>query len=149
MSIKLDLKFPPPTHPLTHSLTHSLSFSISVPNRAVFGYEGKSNELKVVETGGKGHFKSIVFIFNILFKFSPPPPPPLDGDIDEAAEELSGGQIMYAFIRVTDPNTQLPKYVLINWVRSHLSHVMCLSCDSTDWRRRPHVTERCLFSSCD
>ena len=75
--------------------------------------------------------------------------PPLDGDIDEAAEELSGGQIMYAFIRVIDPNTQLPKYVLINWVRSHLSHVMCLSCDSTDWRRRPHVTERCLLSSCD
>ena len=68
MSIKLDLKLPPPTHSLTHSLTHS--FSISVLDRAVFGYEGKSNELKVVETGGKGHFKSIVFIFNILFKFS-------------------------------------------------------------------------------
>ena len=147
MCIKLNLKLPPPTHPFTHSLTHS----ISVPNRAVFGYEGKSNELKVVETGGKGHFKSIVSfsLCHLNFLCLSPPPPPLDGDIDEAAEELSGGQIMYAFIRVTDPNTQLPKHVLINWVRSHLSHVMCLSCDSTDWRRCPHVTERCLFSSCD
>ena len=96
-------------------------------------------------------------ISKVLFSFSLchlnfprlSPPPPLDGDIDEAAEELSGGQIMYAFIRVIDPNTQLPKYVLVNWVCSHLSHVMCLSCDSTDWRRRPHVTERRLFSSCD
>ena len=102
-----------------------------------------------METGGKGHFKSIVSFSICHLNFLRLSPPPLDGDIDEAAEELSGGQIMYAFIRVTDPNTQLPKYVLINWVRSHLSHVMCLSCDSIDWRRRPHITERCLLSSCD
>ena len=42
--------------------------------------------------------------------------PIIDGDIEEMAEELSGGKVMYAFIKVTDPNTQLPKYVLINWV---------------------------------
>lgn len=32
---------------------------------------------------------------------------------------------MYAFVRVIDPNTQLPKYVLINWVHD----IMWLSCD--------------------
>lgn len=32
------------------------------------------------------------------------------------AEELSGSKVMYAYCRVLDPNTNLPKYVLINWV---------------------------------
>lgn len=40
----------------------------------------------------------------------------VDGDIEEMADELSGGKMMYAFMRVMDPNTQLFKNVLINWV---------------------------------
>lgn len=32
-------------------------------------------------------------------------------------EELNSGKVMYAFCRVQDPNSGLPKYVLINWVR--------------------------------
>ncbi|XP_071793501.1 drebrin-like protein B [Asterias amurensis] len=56
---------------------------------AVFGYEGKSYELKVVETGEDG--------------------------LEEMVEELSGSKIMYAYCRVVDPNTNLPKFVLINW----------------------------------
>ncbi|XP_033125500.1 drebrin-like protein A [Anneissia japonica] len=55
---------------------------------AVFGYEGKTYELKVVETGD---------------------------DLDELADELSGSKIMYAFCSVKDPNTSLQKFVLINW----------------------------------
>ena len=35
-------------------------------------------------------------------------------------DELSGGKIMYAFCRVLDPNTKLPKNVMVNWV--------CASC---------------------
>lgn len=31
-------------------------------------------------------------------------------------EELNSGKVMYAFCRVQDPNSGLPKYVLINWV---------------------------------
>lgn len=31
-------------------------------------------------------------------------------------EELNSGKVMYAFCRVKDPNSGLPKYVLINWV---------------------------------
>jgi len=40
----------------------------------------------------------------------------VDGDIEEMVDELSGGKMMYAFIRVKDPNTQLFKNVLVNWV---------------------------------
>lgn len=58
-------------------------------NWALFGYEGKSHVLKVVETS--------------------------DGDLEDLVEELNGSKVMYAFCRVIDPNTKLPKFVLINW----------------------------------
>ncbi|XP_012255674.1 drebrin-like protein [Athalia rosae] len=56
---------------------------------AVFSYEGQSNDLKVVATG--------------------------DGGLEEMIEELNSGKIMYAFCRVIDKKTSLPKCVLINW----------------------------------
>lgn len=30
-------------------------------------------------------------------------------------DDLNSGKIMYAFLKVDDPKTSLPKYVLINW----------------------------------
>lgn len=39
-----------------------------------------------------------------------------DGGIEELKDEFSSGQIMYAFLKVLDPKTSLPKSVLINWV---------------------------------
>ncbi|XP_039294420.1 drebrin-like protein [Nilaparvata lugens] len=56
---------------------------------ALFGYEGQSNDLKVVSKG--------------------------DGGIDEMKEDLNSGKIMYAFCKVLDPKTSLNKFVLINW----------------------------------
>lgn len=38
-----------------------------------------------------------------------------NGDLDDLNEEFSDGRIQYAFARVKDPNTQLPKFALINW----------------------------------
>uniref|UniRef100_A0A8C9YCY4 Drebrin-like a n=1 Tax=Sander lucioperca TaxID=283035 RepID=A0A8C9YCY4_SANLU len=38
-----------------------------------------------------------------------------DGGLEEMVEELNSGKVMYAFCRVQDPNSGLPKYVLINW----------------------------------
>jgi hypothetical protein len=38
------------------------------------------------------------------------------GGIEEMIEDLNSGQIMYAFCKVMDPTTSLPKCVLINWV---------------------------------
>lgn len=42
---------------------------------------------------------------------------PSGGGLEEMVEELNSGKVMYAFCRVQDPNSGLPKYVLINWVR--------------------------------
>ncbi|KAJ2720817.1 actin binding protein [Coemansia sp. Benny D115] len=38
-----------------------------------------------------------------------------NGPLDELSEEFSDGQVQFAFVRVQDPNTQLPKFVLISW----------------------------------
>ena len=46
----------------------------------------------------------------------------VDGGLEEMVEELSSGKVMYAFCRVQDPNSGLPKYVLINWVRHTHTH---------------------------
>ncbi|XP_057177941.1 drebrin-like a isoform X1 [Triplophysa rosa] len=58
-------------------------------NWVLFTYEGNSNDIRVA---GKG-----------------------DGGIEEMAEELNSGKIMYGFCRVTDPSSGVPKFVLINW----------------------------------
>lgn len=57
--------------------------------RALFGYEGQTNDLKLVSKG--------------------------PGGIEEMIEDLNSGKIMYAFVKVNDPKTSLPKCVLINW----------------------------------
>uniref|UniRef100_A0A8C5MQB0 Drebrin like n=1 Tax=Leptobrachium leishanense TaxID=445787 RepID=A0A8C5MQB0_9ANUR len=56
---------------------------------ALFTYEGNSNDIRMAGSG--------------------------DGGLEELVEELSSGKVMYAFCRVKDPNSGLPKYVLINW----------------------------------
>ncbi|XP_058492385.1 drebrin-like b isoform X4 [Solea solea] len=61
----------------------------SSTNWALFTYEGNSNDIRLAETG--------------------------DGGLEELVEELNSGKVMYAFCRVEDPNSGLPKYVLINW----------------------------------
>lgn len=50
----------------------------------------------------------------------------IDGGLEEMVEELNSGKVMYAFCRVKDPNSGLPKYVLINWVsRKRLFPLEC------------------------
>lgn len=61
----------------------------SSTNWALFGYEGQTNNLKVVSSGSEG--------------------------ISEMVEDLNSGKIMYAFLKVNDPKTSLHKLVLINW----------------------------------
>jgi len=58
-------------------------------NWALFGYEGQSNVLKLVSTGEDG--------------------------LDELVEDFNPSKIQYAFLKVEDPKTSLPKFVLINW----------------------------------
>ena len=61
----------------------------SPTNWALFGYEGKSFDLKLVSKGEDG--------------------------VDELKEDLNSSKIMYAFLRVEDPKTSLPKYVFLHW----------------------------------
>ncbi|KAF9224114.1 actin depolymerizing protein [Gyrodon lividus] len=56
---------------------------------AVFTYDKGSNDLKVQSTG--------------------------NGGLEELEEEFSDGRIQYAFARVIDANSKLPKFVQINW----------------------------------
>lgn len=54
-----------------------------------------------------------------------------EGGLEELVEELNSGKVMYAFCRVKDPNSGLPKFVLINWVCEFSSfdaigEVLCL-----------------------
>lgn len=58
-------------------------------NWAVFGYEGQTNDLKVVGTGS--------------------------GGLEEMIDRLNSSHIMYAFCKVIDTKTSLPKCLLINW----------------------------------
>lgn len=53
----------------------------------------------------------------ICLSLAPSPfSPGADGGLEEMVEELNSGKVMYAFCRVKDPNSGLPKYVLVNWV---------------------------------
>ncbi|RWS26007.1 drebrin-like protein B [Leptotrombidium deliense] len=58
-------------------------------NWALFTYEKQSSDLCLLSTGDNG--------------------------LEELMDELNVAYIMYAFCRVIDPKTELPKYVLINW----------------------------------
>ncbi|KAI0241307.1 actin binding protein, partial [Massospora cicadina] len=78
-------------------------------NWILLGYTKGSNELKV---DGKG-----------------------DGGLEELSEEFMDDKVQFALARVTDPNSQLPKFVFISWcgegapvqrkglLPSHLGHV--------------------------
>ncbi|KAK3861266.1 hypothetical protein Pcinc_032737 [Petrolisthes cinctipes] len=56
---------------------------------ALYGYEGQTNVLKLVGTGEDG--------------------------LEELADDLNSSKIMYAVVKVIDPNTTRPKIILINW----------------------------------
>ncbi|KAI9595709.1 hypothetical protein BDF19DRAFT_441326 [Syncephalis fuscata] len=58
---------------------------------AIFGYDKGTNDLKVLETGV---------------------------GLEELSEEFSDGKIQYAFVRVIEPTSGLPKLVLIGWCGS-------------------------------
>jgi hypothetical protein len=40
----------------------------------------------------------------------------VEGELIDLIEEFSDGRIQFAFVKVRDPNTTLPKCVLIAWV---------------------------------
>ncbi|XP_045350072.1 drebrin-like protein isoform X9 [Leopardus geoffroyi] len=69
---------------------------------ALFTYEGNSNDIRVAGTG--------------------------EGGLEEMVEELNSGKVMYGFCRVKDPNSGLPKFVLINWTGEGVNDVRKGAC---------------------
>uniref|UniRef100_A0A8D0DKX1 Drebrin like n=1 Tax=Salvator merianae TaxID=96440 RepID=A0A8D0DKX1_SALMN len=76
--------------------------SSSPTDWALFTYEGNSNDLRVAGSG--------------------------EGGLEEMVDELNSGKVMYAFCRVKDPNSGLPKFVLINWTGEGVSDVRKGAC---------------------
>lgn len=58
-------------------------------NWAVFGYQGKTNTVKLIGTG--------------------------DGGLEEFVEEFNGSHIQYGYARITDDNHGTSKYIFVNW----------------------------------
>ena len=83
---------PPPSGAAASSPTYSqwAVFSVQAPLVSAFQAEsGKESVLKVQTTG--------------------------EGELIDLIEEFSDGRIQFAFVKVKDPNTTLPKNVLIAW----------------------------------
>lgn len=62
--------------------------------RALFGYDGQSNDLKVVSTGKYG--------------------------LDELQQEFNPGKVLYAFVKVLNPKSNLPCFITISMVSERL-----------------------------
>ena len=73
-----------------------------------FGGEsgGKESVLKVQNTGGR--WIEVKLKLRILIQ-------KLDGELVDLIDEFSDGRVQFAFVKVKDPNTSLPKNVLICW----------------------------------
>lgn len=53
----------------------------------------------------------------------------IEGELSDLIEDFSEGRVQFAFVKIKDPNTTLPKYVLIGWVSTVICGVvlgMCL-----------------------
>uniref|UniRef100_A0A672P8V2 Drebrin-like protein B n=1 Tax=Sinocyclocheilus grahami TaxID=75366 RepID=A0A672P8V2_SINGR len=88
-------------------------------NWVLFTYEGNSNDIRFA---GKG-----------------------DGGLEEMVEELNSGRIMYAFCKVLDPSSGVPKFVLINWTGEGVKDVRKGVCANhvhsmANFLRGAHVT---------
>ncbi|KAF2187106.1 hypothetical protein K469DRAFT_629987 [Zopfia rhizophila CBS 207.26] len=83
---------PPPSGPQASSPTYGqwAVFTVAAPLVSAFQHDGgKESVLKVQSTG--------------------------EGELLDLIDEFSDGRIQFAFVKVKDPNTTLPKCVLIAW----------------------------------
>jgi len=86
-------------------------FSVSAPLVNAFQQDsgGKESILKVQSTGGRHIVLSNPRLPCLLT-------PEIEGELIDLIEDFSEGRVQFAFVKVKDPNTTLPKYVLIGWV---------------------------------
>lgn len=56
----------------------------------------------------------------------------VEGEIEELIEEFNDGKVQFAFVKVKDPNSGLPKFVLIAWVISQTPIIVWIT-SLTSW----------------
>ena len=102
---------PQPSGPAASSPTYGqwAVFAVSAPLVNAFQQDGAGKEsiLKVQTTGGQSPKLSLpttCLADNAI-----------EGELADLIDEFSDGRIQFAFVKVKDPNTSLPKYVLIAW----------------------------------
>lgn len=107
-----------PSGPAAKSPTYGqwAVFSVSAPLvNAFVDSAGKESVLKVQSTGGR----SSGSIYTRSLRSDPElrlTMIRLEGELLDLIEDFSEGRVQFAFVKVKDPNTTLPKYVLIGWV---------------------------------
>lgn len=76
---------------------------------------------------------------------------PLEGDLIDLIEDFSEGRVQFAFVKVKDPNTTLPKYILIGWVSGYMGAIYLreLATDhvysaAKEFLREPRATLRAI-----
>ena len=83
---------PPPPSGSSSTYAHWALFYVQAPLANAFQDSGnKESILKVQSTG--------------------------EGELEQLNEDFSEGRIQFAFLKIKDPNTGLPKHALIAWVR--------------------------------
>jgi hypothetical protein len=106
---------PAPSGPAASSPTYGqwALFSVSAPLVSAFQQDTSSKEsvLKVQSTGGKPIGGPKCQLLKLMLFYT-------EGELLDLIDDFSEGRIQFAFVKVKDPNTTLPKYVLIGWVRN-------------------------------
>jgi hypothetical protein len=102
-----------PSGPAANSPTYGqwAVFSVSAPLVNAFQQDsgGKESILKVQSTGGGFSLGEKHTSLKTDLRI-------IEGELIDLIEDLSEGRVQFAFVKVKDPNTTLPKYVLIGWV---------------------------------
>lgn len=103
---------PPPSGNAAQSPTYGqwAVYSVSAPLVNVFqqGAGGKESVLKVQSTGGQ-YTRQLPIDRRRADTACP------EGELIDLIDEFSDGRVQFAFVKVKDPNTSLPKYVLVGW----------------------------------
>ena len=111
---------PPPSGPAANSPTYGqwALFSVSAPLANAFQQDsaGKESVLRVSTTGGT-YFTQIRDMYLVCTNLYT-----IEGELVDLIEDFSEGRVQFAFVKVKDPNSGLPKNVLIAWVSNGNSY---------------------------
>ena len=79
-------------------------------NWLIYAFDKGTYDLRVQATGGK-YKLFLITCFSFFWHVR------IDDGLEGLNDEFSDGKIQFAYAKVRDPNTELPKFVFIAWVR--------------------------------